>query len=206
MTSSLLLQARNGRLRALSAAEHARQAAHAGPPGPPLRGRRTLAATRPATYNLNRRSHRQSSSSRSASSPKQSPAVASGSSMSSQLFRIFGKDKVSGHSQLKASVQRAIRGALLPLPPQPPPLLVRLCWRCAAHCIVPLSPCRQNCGGLPVPGGARPAGCDPAQEAGPGAGQAVSCFASGSVVCSRGSVLPPGHIAAGCVSPMLLSL
>ena len=32
--------------------------------------------------------------------------------MSSQLFRIFGKDKVSGHSQLKASVQRAIRGAL----------------------------------------------------------------------------------------------
>ncbi len=39
--------------------------------------------------------------------------------MSSQLFRIFGKEKVSGHSQLKASVQRAIRGALLP-PPLPP--------------------------------------------------------------------------------------
>lgn len=28
----------------------------------------------------------------------------------SQLFKSFGKDKVSGHSQLKASVQRAIRG------------------------------------------------------------------------------------------------
>ncbi|PSC69287.1 malignant T-cell-amplified sequence 1-like protein [Micractinium conductrix] len=30
----------------------------------------------------------------------------------SQLFRTFGKDKVSGHSQLKASVQRAIRGRI----------------------------------------------------------------------------------------------
>ena len=37
--------------------------------------------------------------------------------MTSQLFKTFGKDKVSGHSQLKASVQRAIRGA----PPPPPP-------------------------------------------------------------------------------------
>ena len=36
--------------------------------------------------------------------------------MTSQLFKVFGKDKVSGHSQLKASVQRAIRGA------PPPPL------------------------------------------------------------------------------------
>lgn len=32
----------------------------------------------------------------------------------SQLFKSFGKDKVSGHSQLKASVQRAIRGMSLP--------------------------------------------------------------------------------------------
>ncbi|KAI7839747.1 hypothetical protein COHA_006551 [Chlorella ohadii] len=32
--------------------------------------------------------------------------------MSSQLFRIFGKEKVSGHSQLKASVQRAIRAKI----------------------------------------------------------------------------------------------
>lgn len=31
-------------------------------------------------------------------------------SSQSQLFKSFGKDKVSGHSQLKASVQRAIRG------------------------------------------------------------------------------------------------
>ncbi|KAL4439866.1 hypothetical protein ABPG75_002867 [Micractinium tetrahymenae] len=34
------------------------------------------------------------------------------SNAQSQLFRTFGKDKVSGHSQLKASVQRAIRGRI----------------------------------------------------------------------------------------------
>jgi hypothetical protein len=29
--------------------------------------------------------------------------------MTSQLFKSFGKEKTGGHSQLKASVQRAIR-------------------------------------------------------------------------------------------------
>ncbi|EFN51192.1 hypothetical protein CHLNCDRAFT_56407 [Chlorella variabilis] len=33
--------------------------------------------------------------------------------MTSQLFKTFGKDKVSGHSQLKASAQRAIRGRII---------------------------------------------------------------------------------------------
>ena len=58
--------------------------------------------------------------------------------MTSQLFKSFGKDKVSGHSQLKASVQRGIRGA----PPQPP----AACRHAVAphslklrHCCVPSS-------------------------------------------------------------------
>lgn len=33
-------------------------------------------------------------------------------SSQSQLFRTFGKDKFSGHSQLKHSVQRSIRGQI----------------------------------------------------------------------------------------------
>jgi len=63
----------------------------------------------------------------------------------SQLFRSFGKDKVSGHSQLKASVQRAIRGEAGGGWRQR-----QADWRCCfarrGLCFAPASVCRQRNG------------------------------------------------------------
>ena len=73
-----------------------------------------------------------------------------GSPMTSQLFKSFGKDKVSGHSQLKASVQRGIRGA--PPSAAPPPAATTLVLSTA-----PVCPCVQPRYWRTIPGWQRQA-------------------------------------------------
>lgn len=70
------------------------------------------------------------------------------------LFRAFGKDKISGHSQLKSSAQRSIKGEQLCACRQPrqlasathtPPLLA-----CSAAAIVEQYPWLQESGVIDV--------------------------------------------------------